>query len=1515
MKYVLSFFLLLIVQTTMLLAQTAMFEQTPNAEYVEGELFIKLKDNAHLQLPVVKRGETVKDDYPVLGRLIGSFGIVEVSKPFTLLQTSFFNNTYKIQFTQTGKTNLLWRELNNLPEVEFAERVPLDRLLYNPNDPLEDNGEQAHLNLINAYAAWDITLGLSSIVVAVCDDAVKITHEDLAPCIWANNAEIPNNGLDDDANGLIDDYNGWDFADNDKDPNPPATATAASFSHGTHCAGIAGAATNNNLGLASLGSGVKIMPLKATANNTNNSSIITHGWQGVEYAIQKNADIISISWGSTAYSSVYENLVTYAVNQGIVIVAAAGNSNSDQPLYPAAYGPVIAVAACENNGIKASYSNYGTWIDITAPGSMIKSSLASANNAYGIKSGTSMAAPLVSGLCALMLSGNPNLTPAQVLQCLYNSAININTLNPGFTGKLGAGLINAQAAVQCAAPNAGCMVPYNLQAIAITGTGATLTWGIVPNANAYSLRYKPSNIADWTTVTTSGNTYNLTGLSSCTTYEFQVRSVCNGSQPTEFSASGNFGTGISTNVSYCSATANSCATEWIAQVAINTLLHNSQGSLGYEDNTCINTNLTMGSAYALLLTPGFSGSAFNEYWRVWIDYNQDGDFNDTGELAFDPGVLSAGTVNGNLSVPATALAGATRMRVAMKWLGNNDVALPLPCTNFQYGEVEDYTVQINPMAVTQCNAPQNATTQEVTHNSATLNWSVPDAPFSALYTLQYRLSTQTMWQTIANIGNTNLPYTITGLASGSVYQYRIATNCGNNLSSGYSSTGTFTTALPPCDVPAGISASGITNTSVNINWSNVSGAASYEIRYRQQGATSWLTTSAAANSQSLAGLAPGTSYEYQIRTLCGGNNAGNYTATYYFTTISGRTMPAGLAASNITANSTQITWEGQPGAIAYTVRYRKQTNSAWTNIGAATASIPLSGLLAETVYEVKVKTICTSNSSSSYSAAIAFTTAAVNCAVPSGLNATNISTSGATCSWSAVPGAAAYTVRYKLTTQSSWTEVNTAAVNTVVSALQAGSSYEFQVKANCSSAFSGSYTFNTLPATGTCSVPAGLAASGITVTSATLSWIPVSGASGYTLRYRKSGISSWSVTSAGVSASKTITGLTANSIYEYQARTTCSSGNSSYSTIATFTTLPATGACATPTTPGTTGITQTQATLTWAAVSGAPSYELQYAVAGGAWQTLSAATNSYVLYGLLACTNYSFKVKAVCSSSSSGAFSEVANFITLCTAPPSGTGSISLTYCNLQGNNATHEWIAGVQIGDLNNITGSNGGYADFTTLSADLIAGTAYPITLTPGFAAQAYNEYWRVWIDLNADGDFEDTGELLLDPGSASNSALTATLTVPASAAGGTTRMRVAMRFKNPAGPCGAYSYGETEDYTVNILTGATVEEVILPTPATTPDCSALQLLPAFEYAVEGKTVTFTNQSDGNFDRVFWSFGDGSFSEENNPMHTYTKTGDYFFNLIIENTATGCTAHYEGYVHITGGNTGATSGYLGDE
>lgn len=1514
MKHVLSFFFLLMIQVTMLEAQNAMYEQIPGAEYAEGEMFVKIKEDAHRVLPTLKRGETVKEDYPVLGRLISSFGIVEVSQPFTLLQTPFFKNIYKVQFTQTGKTQLLWRELNNLPEVEFAERVPLDRLLYNPNDPLEDNGEQAHLNLINAYAAWDITLGLNNIVVAVCDDAVKITHEDLAPCIWTNNAEIPDNGLDDDSNGLIDDYNGWDFADNDKDTNPPGTATAASFSHGTHCAGIAGAATNNNLGLASLGSGVKIMPMKATANTTNNTSIITHGWQGVEYAIQKNADVISISWGSTAYSSVYENLVTYAVNQGIVIVAAAGNSNSDQPLYPAAYGPVIAVAACENNGVKSSYSNYGAWIDITAPGSMIKSSLASANNAYGIKSGTSMSAPLVSGLCALMLSGNPNLTPAEVLQCLSNSATNINSLNPGFNGKLGAGLINAQAAVQCAAPNAGCMVPYNLQATAVTGTGATLTWGVVPNASSYTLKYKPSNIANWTTVTASGNNYTLTGLSSCTSYEFQVRSICSGSQPTEFSASGNFGTGIATPLSYCTATANSCASEWIAQVALNTMLHNSQGSSGYQDNTCTNTALTIGSAYALLLTPGFSGSSFNEYWRVWIDYNQDGDFTDAGELAFDPGILSAGTVNGSLTIPATALAGTTRMRVAMKWLGNNDVALPLPCTNFQYGEVEDYTIQINPMAATACNAPQNATTQVVTHNSATLNWSVPDAPFSALYTLQYRLNSQTAWQTITNIGNINLPYTITGLNSGSIYQYRIATNCGNNQTSDYSPTGTFTTALPPCDTPSGITASGITNTSVNINWSNVSGAASYEIRYRQQGATAWLTVSAAANSQSLAGLAPGTSYEYQIRTLCGGSNAGNYTVTYTFTTVSGCSMPAGLAASNITGNSVQITWTAQPGAIAYTVRYRKQTNSAWTNVGAATASITLNSLLAESVYEVKVKTICSSNSSSSYSAALAFTTAAANCAVPSGLGATNISAVGATLSWATVPGAIAYTVRYKLTTQSAWTEVNSTSVNTVVTALQSGSSYEFQVKANCSSAFSGSYTFTTLPAAGPCSVPAGLTSSGITAATATLSWTPVSGASGYTLRYRKSGISSWSVTSAGVSAAKTISGLTANSVYEYQVRTTCSSGNSSYSAIATFTTLPAAGACATPTGLGAIGITQTQATLTWAAVSGVPNYQLQYAVAGGAWQTLTVAANSYVLNGLLACTNYSFKVKAICSSSSSGAFSEVANFITLCTAPPAGTGSISLTYCNLQGNNATNEWIAGVQIGDLINASGSNGGYADFTGLSADLTAGTAYSITLTPGFAAQAYNEYWRVWIDLNADGDFEDTGELMLDPGSATNSALTATIIVPATATGGVTRMRVAMRFKNPTGPCGAYSYGETEDYTVNIITGSTVEEVIWPAPAM-PDCSALQLWAAFEYAVEGKTVAFTNQSEGDFDRVFWSFGDGSFSEEKSPIHTFSETGDYFFNLTIENTATGCTEHYEGYVHITGGNTGTSSGYLGDD
>lgn len=1387
--------------------------QNNTGAYRPGEMFIKICPDLRIYLPQYHRGSNAQD-YPVLGNLIQPFGITAVSRPFTRLSAPEFSHIYHITFTETDKAHLLWRELTNLPQVEYAEGVPIDQILDTPNDPLLNNGEQEYLSAINALEALGLGTGSANVTLAIVDDAVSLNHEDLAPCIYTNPNEIPGNGIDDDGNGLIDDRQGWDFADADNNANPPANASAASFSHGTHCAGTAGSATNNGIGIASLGSGVKILPVKCTANFSNNTALITHGWQGVEYAIAQGAHIISISWGSTQYSSVYNSLVSYAHNQGIVIVAAAGNANTDTPFYPAAYESVLSVAACDNSGKKASFSNYGTWIDLVAPGVNIKSAIASINNAYGIKSGTSMATPLVAGLCALLRSHNNNLNPDEIKNCLTNTATDISLQNPDYTGKLGTGMVNAYNAVLCALPDMGCNAPNGLHATNVGATGATLNWQSINNAALYTLRYKPTNSANWITKNTPTNNLPVADLTACSTYEFQVRVTCPGGQPSVFSGSYYLNTISAETLTYCQTNALNSSAEWIGQIALNNLLYTATTlpatNTGYENNTCTEANLQTGNNYTLVLTPAFALMPYNEYWRVWIDYNRNGSFSDTGELVFDSGSLSASAVSGTITIPANAAIGKTTMRVAMKWVGSEDYSLPNPCTAFAMGQVKDFGVNITAPPVNNCPSPLNPSTADITFQSAVINCTVP--PTSGSCILEYREINQTNWQSIIGIGA--FPYTVNGLLSATGYQYRIKQQCSGGLTSDYSPTGYFTTAQPPCNAPETSTASGITNVAATITWSSVSGAATFEIRYRQQGsAAPWLLTTAAGYTATLAGLVPGTSYEYQIRSICSQVNVGNFSAVFVFTTAGSCLTPTGLTATNISPNTALAQWNAQAGVASYQVRYRKQGAPEWQNQITITNSLQLTGLEEGATYEVRVRTVCNAGSSSAFSAIYTFVTnAALNCDAPTGLNVLNA-----------------------------------------------------------------------------------------TANAAQLNWQPAAGALSYEVQYRLWGNPSWNTQNTGTATSTTLTTLNAGATYVSRVKALCSSGSSAFTPEVVFTTTDVLALCGAPQNLIVTGNSPTQVSLLWSAEANAQNYQLQYGIAGSnTWITLMVTGNSFMLDGLIGCTQYVFRVKSTCGGTSSSGYSPQVLHTTACTTPITGTG-IALNYCTSQGTNASLEWIAGVQISDLNNASGSNAGYGNFTHLSAELTAGNTYPITLTPGFAAGTYNEYWRVWIDLNRDGDFADAGELVFDAGMTSSAPVAGSITIPDSATLGETRMRVTVRFKNAAPACGAFSYGETEDYTVNISAAALIQEVLPDIATTLPDCSQIPMSIAFDYEVDEQTATFTNLSTGNFDEVLWSFGDGNSSNQLHATHQYAASGEYFFQLTIINSATNCMQQYEGYLYIT--------------
>lgn len=417
--------------------------QTIDSNYVDGRIYVRTAQGALLDL------NNYDSSNVAFNAIMTSYGFTAIELPFGGLSNEL-DRTFEITFSQWAAANVLINELELLADVEYAEKKVMYKISLVPNDV---HPSQWALAKVQATEAWNITTGSDQVKIAIVDNAVSNQHEDLQANIWVNTGEIPNNGLDDDFNGFIDDYRGYDVSDNNGDPNPPSSAGSGSvFTHGTHCAGIASASTDNGLGIASLGFNTSIIPVKCAPNSSaSEGASIPNAYDGVYYAIQTNADIISMSFGSSAPSLTGESLMSAANQMGIVLVAAAGNSTSDAPHYPAAFQNVISVGATNSSDMITWFSNYGSTIDVMAPGANMFSTLSGNGDEYGVKSGTSMACPLVAGLAGLILAQDPTLTPTEVELSIEAGCDPIDLINPGYEGMMGAGRINAYRSLDATA--------------------------------------------------------------------------------------------------------------------------------------------------------------------------------------------------------------------------------------------------------------------------------------------------------------------------------------------------------------------------------------------------------------------------------------------------------------------------------------------------------------------------------------------------------------------------------------------------------------------------------------------------------------------------------------------------------------------------------------------------------------------------------------------------------------------------------------------------------------------------------------------------------------------------------------------------------------------------------------------------------------------------------------------------------------------------------------------------------
>lgn len=312
---------------------------------------------------------------------------------------------------------------------------------------------------VDAPEAWDIETGATnSVIVAIIDSGVDYTHPDLTGRIWSNPNETVN-GLDDDGNGIIDDVRGANFV---RTSGPPSGDPLDDFGHGTHLAGTMGGATNNNLGISGVSWNVKLMPLKFL-NNTG-SGDISHAIEAIQYAVVNGAQVINNSWGTTTSIPALAAAVSAAHAAGVVQLAATGNqSNSAIINYPAGYPEIIAVAATNNRDL-SELKNFGSHIDLSAPGAQILAT--GVSNTYIRMTGSSMASAVAAGAAALLKSRRPSLTPTQVRTALVSTV----DVPAGWNTNYGAGRLNINKALL----SLGDLTPPTVS-ITTPANGATLS--------------------------------------------------------------------------------------------------------------------------------------------------------------------------------------------------------------------------------------------------------------------------------------------------------------------------------------------------------------------------------------------------------------------------------------------------------------------------------------------------------------------------------------------------------------------------------------------------------------------------------------------------------------------------------------------------------------------------------------------------------------------------------------------------------------------------------------------------------------------------------------------------------------------------------------------------------------------------------------------------------------------------------------------------------------------------------
>lgn len=680
-----------------------------NKNYVEGEMLVQMRSDASFKALL----SNAPSNYKV--KLVK-----QLSRPMRIWLIEFDNNVVSHRDFQAYLYNQ-----QSVSVADYNYEIQMRATL--PNDA--SFTQQWHHNNtgqtggttdadIDSDLAWDITTGgqtaTNDDIVVCLIESGNLDHQDITANRWINTAEIAGNGIDDDGNGYIDDISGW---------NPVANnGSYGTGAHGTNCLGMIGAKGDNSLNVVGANWDVKLMVVGGYSISTQANAIEAYTYPLEMRQLWNNTNGVSgafvvatsSSWGIDQadpsnyplWCQFYDTLGHY----GILNVGATTNSNLDVDAVgdmPTACNSdyMIGVGRTDHNDNTAGGYGQNT-IELGAPGIDV---VTTANtNTITTTTGTSFSCPLTAGVIGLAYSipctdfmtivmNDPQQGADLVRQALLDGVdpkANLATkFNTG--GRLNSrNTLDELMAVACTGNL--CLSPGSISTTSVTDVSADITFTPFGSATEQLLYWREVGQPTYTLVSNATSPASLTGLTGCTDYEFYMRSVCG----TDTSSNSNVvtfsttGCGNCIDLSYCPSTATDGADEWIEEFQLDAYTNTSGNNQGYGDFTTSGSiALDMNVAYNVTITPGWGGTLYNEYSRVWIDLNQDGTF-DAAELLYDQGAATQTAATGTITIPGTALPGNTRLRVQLAYQGGSQSTLPSECGNFTWGEVEDYCVDI-----------------------------------------------------------------------------------------------------------------------------------------------------------------------------------------------------------------------------------------------------------------------------------------------------------------------------------------------------------------------------------------------------------------------------------------------------------------------------------------------------------------------------------------------------------------------------------------------------------------------------------------------------------------------------------------------------------------------------------------------------------------------------------------------------------------------------------------------------